>query len=183
MISSAVGLGLARAVPHCTVLSRGRIVLNATDSQRFWNKVYVTANCWLWIGARHEFGYGWFELNGKAQTAHTIAFAECYGPIPTGMNVCHECDNPPCVRPNHLFLGTQQDNLSDMREKNRHQKGETNGHAKLTEQDIETIRQMYSQGTFQRVIAAQYGVHQVTISKIVFAKELAARLIVRHNRA
>lgn len=89
--------------------------------ERFWPKVKKTKKCWIWTGAlRRPGSHGLFAVSGsKSIGAHVAAWIITYGPIPEGMKVCHHCDNPPCVRPSHLFLGTQKDNLQDMSRKGR----------------------------------------------------------------
>ena len=88
---------------------------------RFWEKVNKTDTCWLWTAQRTTGGYGVFRIrNPRAQTtAHRVAWEMAHGPIPDGLNVCHHCDTPSCVRPDHLFLGTQRENLRDMTVKGR----------------------------------------------------------------
>ena len=85
-------------------------------SQRFWDKVKKTPACWVWAGVTFRNGYGQF---GRHSLAHRIAWELMYGPIPAGLCVLHRCDNPPCVRPDHLFLGTVADNNHDMCAKGR----------------------------------------------------------------
>lgn len=91
--------------------------------ERFFRHVDVILqddSCWLWLGTRNRrSGYGRFRLNGRLLAAHRVAWEFEFDPIPDGMNVLHRCDNPPCVRPSHLFLGTQQDNVDDMVAKGR----------------------------------------------------------------
>lgn len=89
-------------------------------AERFWAKVRKTDGCWEWMGARRGKGYGQFYLNGRTQHAHRVAWELVHGPIPPGMQALHRCDNPPCVRPADLFLGTNHDNVLD-----RHSKGRT----------------------------------------------------------
>jgi hypothetical protein len=88
----------------------------------FWAKVARGADCWEWGGARNTSGYGWFRF-GPDRTptgAHRVAYELSNGPIPDGLAVLHRCDNPPCVNPAHLFLGTNQDNVTDKVNKGRH---------------------------------------------------------------
>jgi hypothetical protein len=112
-------------------------------------------------------GYGKFMLDGVGQWAHRVAWALAFGPIPAGMHVCHKCDNPRCVRPAHLFLGTVTDNQRDSVRKGRHIKGEAVGNAKLTEAQVKDIRHRFRAGTTQRELAASYGVAQTAVSAIV----------------
>ncbi len=112
---------------------------------RFWSKVQKTDNCWLWLGSVLKCGYGSFKLNGHTVRAHRIAWMLTYNSIPEGELVCHHCDNGLCMNPEHLFLGTQKDNIRDMITKGRSptvgkpQLGETNRNAKLTEVEALTI--------------------------------------------
>ena len=89
---------------------------------RFWEKVRTGKGCWEWQGGRAAFGHGLIHLgNGnKLVQAHRVAWELANGPIPDGLCVLHHCDNPPCVRPTHLFLGTLGDNARDMVAKGRH---------------------------------------------------------------
>lgn len=90
-----------------------------TSEERFWRKVKKTDGCWFWMGGRNDDGYGIAIMNGHVCGAHRKAWAITRGPIPEGMQVLHHCDTPSCVRPDHLWLGTQKDNMQDMRRKGR----------------------------------------------------------------
>src|ERR1700730_2840026 len=87
--------------------------------KRFTEKIKFNDSCWLWTAAKDKDGYGFFSVNGKQTKAHRFSFAHYNGEIPTGMIVCHKCDTPSCVNPDHLFLGTHKINLDDMRSKGR----------------------------------------------------------------
>ena len=135
---------------------------------RFWSKVDQSKglfDCWLWTASCSTKGYGWFCLAGRQLHAHRVAYELAIGPIPSGFCVLHHCDNPPCVNPAHLWLGTQADNGCDMDAKGRRflPKGEHNGSAKLTERDVLAIR---SDEGIYRAIAVFYGVHHETISRV-----------------
>ena len=94
---------------------------------RFWSKVNKTDGCWLWTGYRFHAGYGGFHESQPKRTvrlAHRVAWELTNGLIPDGLHVCHTCDNRSCVRPDHLFLGTNADNVADKVAKGRQAKGE-----------------------------------------------------------
>jgi hypothetical protein len=96
--------------------------------QRFWAKVAKGDGCWEWTGCRHhQWRYGHFRKEGKNVQAHRFSWELAHGrPVPDGMMVCHSCDNPPCVNPAHLFLGTAKDNVRDMLSKGRGRSGARN---------------------------------------------------------
>lgn len=123
----------------------------------------VASGCWEWKRARNSYGYGTTWRAGRQQGAHRVAYEVFVGPIPKGMLVCHHCDNPACVNPEHLFLGTPAQNSGDMREKGRSVRGEGRHNAKLTE---ELVLQIRGASGSQRSIAARFGVSQSRVSLI-----------------
>lgn len=125
--------------------------------------------CIEWTGARIPEGYGqkWNPRTKKAELAHRLAWEKANGPIPAGMFVCHKCDNPPCVNPEHLFLGTPKDNMADKCRKGRQPRGETHPRAKLTERDVREIRRADGHGSSQRELARLYGVSPRSIQFII----------------
>lgn len=95
---------------------------NRSFADRFWSKVEKSDGCWTWMAALHESGYGIIGLGGRGagvDRAHRVSWRMHFGEIPKGMFVCHRCDNPKCVRPEHLFLGTAKDNSDDKWKKGR----------------------------------------------------------------
>lgn len=120
--------------------------------------------CWLWIGATVTCGYGIWVAHGE-RNAHRGSWVMHNGPIPKGMHVLHKCDNPGCVNPDHLRLGTHQDNMRDLREKGRAYgaKGEANFSAKLSEQQVLAI---LCDPRAIRVIAEEFGMTQSSIQNI-----------------
>lgn len=158
------------------------------DAQRFWNKVDKSGGddaCWLWQASRTTDGYGRVGINGTILYAHRVSWQIVHGAIPDGIFVCHHCDNPPCINPRHLFLGTNTDNVHDMLAKGRGNKasGARNGHAtrpektlrgeanpqsKLTEESVRLIRQLYAAGgVSHRHLARRFGVGRSTIARIL----------------
>lgn len=84
-------------------------------TERFWEKVDKSGECWVWTGARDDVnGYGMFRLDGRTRRAHRLAWEDQHGAIPAGSLLCHHCDNPPCLRSEHLYIGTQKDNMRDL---------------------------------------------------------------------
>lgn len=138
--------------------------------QRFWTKVARGEGCWEWTGAIcPTTGYGDFSAGGAGSNvgAHRASYELNIGPIPPGLFVLHRCDNRRCVRPDHLFLGTQRDNVRDMIAKGRaakqQLKGEKHPSAKLTEADVLAIR---SSTEDRRTLAEKYGISPATVSDI-----------------
>lgn len=96
--------------------------MNKDTAHRLLRRVEPDPNtgCWNWQGSRRGFGYGALSLNGRTKSAHRVSYEVFTGPIPGGQVVRHKCDNPPCVNPGHLVLGSQADNTADMVERGRH---------------------------------------------------------------
>lgn len=123
--------------------------------------------CWPWTGSRTVEGYGRVHLLHQNFPAHRLVYELHYGTPPAGRLVCHKCDNPICCNPAHLFLGTNADNLRDMAEKQRSSKGERNGRAKLSADDVRQIRALYAEGGWtQQQLAHRFGVTQTVVGEI-----------------
>lgn len=147
---------------------------NAAD--RFWGKVEVTPGCWLWMGARDTNGYGNFYLAGRTTKAHRFALETVCGPLGIGMQACHRCDNPPCVRPDHLFPGTALENQRDSVTKGRSlspgprraSRGEDRWSAKVNAVQVAELRALYATGEWrQRDLGIRFGIGQAQVSRIV----------------
>lgn len=174
---------------------------------RFWSKVDKNGTepahvpgigaCWNWAGSKNPGGYGNFKLGEKRVNTHRVSWIFHNGPIPANLFVLHRCDNPSCVRPDHLFLGSQLDNAADCRSKGRQPsfdaksqimlkvaargpshglkkhperaaRGESNGTSKLTGEQVEDIRRIYASGDQnQKQLASRFGIVPGTVSKIV----------------
>lgn len=132
---------------------------------RFWEKIVpvTESGCWIWTGATSHSGHGQFYWKGKLSRSHRVSWEIRFGAIPGDASVLHKCDVPCCVNPEHLFLGSQADNMRDMREKGRSCAGEVNSHSKLTKEDVIHIRESAFGGA---QMAATFGVSHSTICDI-----------------
>lgn len=119
---------------------------------------------------RHQDGYGLLKIAGKKHYAHRVAYELTHGPIPAGLMVCHRCDNPPCVNPDHLFLATQKGNIQDAVAKDRTAHGRRNGRAKLTESDARFIVAFRKRGATLEYLAHGFDVHPRTIGDLLRGK-------------
>jgi len=138
--------------------------MSLQTARRVMGKVSVgQSGCWEWTAYKDANGYGAISFSGKRKLAHRVMYELRYGLIPAGACVCHSCDNPACVNPDHLFLGSHAENMADMASKGRAPKGETHVAAKLTEADVLAIRA--DTGT-QQEIAAKYGIGKSQVSRI-----------------
>lgn len=138
--------------------------------KRFWSHVDKSGDCWLWTGSRDKDGYGRVKgPTGRLLRAHRVAWEITYGDLPVNMLVCHRCDNPGCVRPTHLFLGTQSVNMQDAEQKGRipRYRGEDATNVKLTHAAVAVIREQAAAGITQVALAKQFDVAPSTVSAIV----------------
>lgn len=155
---------------RCGNLARPRRPL----SERFWEKVERAEGCWLWMGAHGLHGHGQIYIGSVTNltSAHRISWLLHHGPIPDGLSVLHRCDNPPCVNPEHLFLGTQKDNMQDAIEKGRFKflaprRGPSNNKAKLTWTQVADIRSAYIGGVTLSQLSRDYSMARATLRRIV----------------
>ncbi len=163
--------------------------LSEKDKARFLVKFTKVEGCWIWMGCKTNNGHGRFSLRKKARLAHRIAWVIANGQVPNSLLVCHKCDVRDCVNPDHLFLGTYQDNAMDMILKGRGNRatgdrhfsrtmphrvarGESAGSAKLKETDVREIRRRFDNGQITRgALAEEYGVGRSCIQAIVTRKK------------
>ncbi|TWS25575.1 hypothetical protein FK530_22920 [Tsukamurella conjunctivitidis] len=140
--------------------------------EQFWPKVAKgsESECWEWTASRRPTGYGQMRRLGKNLKAHRVSWEIHNGPIPDGFVVMHTCDNPPCVNPKHLRIGSQFDNLADMRAKARgvttHHVGEMNPASKLTTPEVKDLRRRHEGGESIRALARSFSVDRKTVSDI-----------------
>lgn len=142
-----------------------------TVHERF-DRLYIPvpeSGCWLWLGAVNKNGYGKIKYERRHWTAHRLAWQLFKGDIPIDICVLHRCDVPICVNPDHLFLGTNQDNVDDCVSKDRHARGERNGEAVISVRDVLAIRSMNGIMN-QQSIAEKFGISRGHISKILSHK-------------
>lgn len=157
----------------------GHTGLNAPLSVRFWKYLAPGAfnECWLWQGCTNPGGYGVIQA-GRAQRtiflAHRVSWELHNGPIPNGLDCLHECDNPPCCNPHHLFLGDDAANMADKIMKGRHPRGESCSYAKLTEDQVKEIRTLSAQGVERTEIAKRFGINRSHV------RDIANRKIWKH---
>jgi hypothetical protein len=158
--------------------------LTPQDIQRFHKNYHIlsTEQCWRWTGRKVQDGYGYFQVKKKRYIASRVAYFLHFGIDPSELNVLHTCDNPPCCNPEHLFLGTQPQNIADMVSKKRNKSmplnqnrqhihpemvtGSKNPRSKLTEDQVKSIREQLSKGITAREIAKQFNVHASLIGHI-----------------
>ena len=150
--------------------------LLSKTSGRFWSKVKKTDGCWVWTGKSFgDFGYCRYSKT----LVHRKSWELTFGKIPKGKLVLHKCDNPPCVRPDHLYIGTQKDNVRDMHERGRAVVnpvyGEKNNMSKLTNAEVSRIRRSFGgkHGEMKR-LAAQFDVSLAQVSRILNNKSRVA---------
>lgn len=158
--------------------------MGRSAEEMFWEKTIPEPNtgCWLWMGHVDKDGYGLYGNRDKSHSgrrAPRLAWAFTYGAAPDGLFVCHRCDNPACVNPGHLFLGTPADNMADRDAKNRHATGDRNGSrryperrprgerqgkAKLTADIVTAMRRRYASGGISLMaLAREYGVSDTAV--------------------
>jgi len=137
-----------------------------TPEENFWEKVDKSKECWEWQAARDKDGYGFFHHHGKMGKAHRFSWEMHNGPIPEGLQVLHKCDNPRCIRPDHLFVGTNIENVADRTKKRRQPDGERHNEAKVTLKQVQEMRRNGKTGTYKS-IGQRYGLSIAQTAKIL----------------
>jgi len=146
----------------CLLLENTMLELTELDKERFWDKVDKSRDCWLWTAAKCH-GYGQVSINGKRYRPHRITYMIYKGEIPEGLQINHHCDTPLCVNPDHLYAGTQKQNLIDSVSRGRHHL------QKLKASDIPVIMS-YKGKLSRRELGEIYGVDKTTIRNIFIGK-------------
>lgn len=156
--------------------------LSHSDLERLWAKVDRRSpeKCWEWKAGKCGNGYGTIWMGTRRQGgkvyAHRLTYELSHGQIPEGLFVLHRCDNPSCVNPSHLFVGTAGDNIRDAYSKGRRKGprrfGEANHSAKLTDQAVREIRRLWSSGAFskQADLVRYLGIPQPTVSRVLLRR-------------
>jgi hypothetical protein len=163
----------------------------AQDLVRFYSKIVcrLDSGCWEWQRMTNPQGYGMFSVRGELRwhpmLAHRFSWQALVGPIPEGLFVCHHCDNPICVRPDHLFVGTHTDNMADMYRKGRGCIGDAhhtrqhpenlhrnlNHHmTKISDDDVRLLRELHTQGVRPSVLAARFGISCPRVSDLLHGR-------------
>ena len=149
--------------------------MKAVPYQERFHEHYVpepNTGCWLWTATVCQpFGHGRLAVGRTMAGAHRISWELHNGPIPEGMFVCHHCDVPSCVNPDHLFIGDNQMNMTDKQRKGRAVKGEGSAGSKLTEDDVRRIRRMADMGMTTRMISDGFPVTWQTVHDIIKRKK------------
>lgn len=140
--------------------------ITEADIVRFWNKVSRTDGCWEWTAYKTQGGYGQFSFRDKMIICPRFVWIITHGDIPPGIWVLHKCDNPACVRPGHLFLGTCLDNNRDRANKGRSATGIKAGRAKLTDDDIDEIIKTPTYRGHGTYLANKFGITKDYVSRL-----------------
>lgn len=142
--------------------------MNLRDQVRFWGQVKVGVRCWEWTGTKDKWGYGKFTAAGKTWMAHRYAWTITHGEIPSNKFICHHCDVPACVNPEHLYVGDQRSNMDDLLRRERSTRGERNASAVLQAEEVTELRRLWLTGAWtQKALAAKFGIGATQASRII----------------
>lgn len=149
--------------------------MNEQDMVEFWRRVDKSGECWTWMGTMASSGYGKFCYLGKYRAAHRFSWEMVNGPIPYAKLILHKCDNPKCVNPDHLSLGTTADNNRDKEAKGRsnHPIGINHGRAKLTDELVSEARQLFRMGHRLTHLSRKYRIDPATMADALVGKTWA----------
>lgn len=135
--------------------------------ERFWLKINkLPSGCWEWTGHRDKYGYGHVSHQRRNCLAHRVAYILTHGAADPSLLVCHRCDNRACVRPEHLFLGTHEDNMADSVRKGRSCYGERNANARLTDRQAREARRLYWEGESLGHLSRTFGISQQNMYRL-----------------
>lgn len=136
-------------------------------SERFWSRVVKSDGCWEWSGSCFKSGYGAFWRDGGMRYTHRESYEMTNGPVPTGLQVLHSCDNRRCVNPNHLRAGTSRENMQDAIDRSRLRHGARHPCAKLTHQQVVALKERWVCGEKTSILARECGVSQSAVCNII----------------
>lgn len=160
-----------RAANNAERAERGRSISGRNSlslTERFNKQVERTDSCWIWRGSQGSSGYGVIHAHGRLKAAHRVSYELHVGEIPKGMCILHSCDDPRCVNPDHLSLGTRADNCRDKVNKGRHAHGETHGNAALTDAQVVELRRLYTEEHISYdELATHFGIARRTVEPIL----------------
>jgi hypothetical protein len=178
------GTGKSFCSNHCA--QKARVRTSKPTEERFWSHVEKKEldECWEWQARKNMWGYGVFHIGLQTKLAHRVRWEIDYGEIPTGMCILHKCDNPACVNPSHLWIGTHKDNSDDKMAKGReshkstpkkpeskvYMRGSRQGSSKLKEENVIAIRIFYQLGSTLSELAKMYNISKSVICNIVHRK-------------
>ncbi len=136
---------------------------------RFWHRVDIAGDCWVWTGATNARGYGVISIGGRMLLAHRLAYAMRHGDLPPADFICHHCDTPGCVNPDHLYAGDAAANFADVIQRNRRQylRGPERRWTRLSPSQKQAIRDADASGITRTELAARYGVAPLTIRRAI----------------
>jgi hypothetical protein len=150
-------------------MTKSKGIIIKDPRERFLKNIIVSNDsdgCWMWLGRKNYKGYGRMKINNRHVQAHRFSYEIYIGEIQDGLCVCHKCDNPACVNPNHLFLGTIQENNLDRDKKGRKALGENNGKSKLTLNDVIEIKRLLDSGFSVAEVSRRFNSKHSTINAV-----------------